>query len=482
MYSNLELLLKAWQFDKQFYAENKFISYQDLHYLKENQLIEQFKSNHKFLDKVPVPFWGNIRNPQILILTDYPQVELFEDHKGYEVKQSLIKQMQGEAFSYIESIDIKNTRYYRWNELIYTNHFINRYKSVYEMVPNCDLAPLIGVFMYSGYFIDESVNQNTFDDILPTQQRMKNQIEYLMQTMNPQIIVDGDLNRWLQMVPDLIDYNILTLTDIKTLDTKDLFLHNEKRQNDLHLKIETLKMLLSPYLNDLEKIRQAEENNEFELLFKKYPDMVFDYDKTEAYQRLNVRKLAQKLIQLFYPIAHDVIKDYMEFPLSSLFDEHGYNQEFMDKKEAFYQLLNIFFEPDIHRVELAIVTNLILELYHKVVDIDMVKELKFEDLSKNSQNQIVPSLRKAFDEVTYDTQSEWLMLWIMKGSDEYHFEDFVVTINEVNDELINEFNQKKVRLFLEGAILYKIDKGYNIIKYIDAYDEFFKHYYEGDWE
>jgi hypothetical protein len=88
------------------------------------------------------------------------------------------------------------------------------------------------------------------------------------------------------------------------------------------------------------------------------------------------------------------------------------------------------------------------------------------------QTSILPKLRLYFDKVTYENRDRWIMqIWY---ADKSIFESFE-TYEQDSHNLEQAFEEKKLRLFLDGVYLYYVHSNDHIELVCDAYDDYYKY-------
>lgn len=99
-----------------------------------------------------------------------------------------------------------------------------------------------------------------------------------------------------------------------------------------------------------------------------------------------------------------------------------------------------------------------------------MEKIKFlKDLSPKLVESIYPKMRIFFDQVTFENYNEYLMAYEYGPHIIYESFEFVPSYYGTNDH-INEFESRKLFLFLNGVYLYKIHTADSIELVCDAYD------------
>lgn len=97
--------------------------------------------------------------------------------------------------------------------------------------------------------------------------------------------------------------------------------------------------------------------------------------------------------------------------------------------------------------------------------------IRLSDLESNVVSDILPKLRSYFDQINYGNRNGYLMqIWY---GDKSIFESFETYELEPSLEE-SAFEEKKLRLFLDGVYLYRINSIESIELICDAHEEYFK--------
>ena len=215
-----------------------YIAKADLNVMKLNS-VKNSKMNFNF-DFIPQPFWGNIKNPKVIVLTLNPGYYSKEDYETNErYKQDFINNLKQTPS--LNWFNLEKGKDYKW--------WFNTIKDLLdENITIENIASKIGFFEFSGYHSKsfkskayntiKEINKHEFgieSGILPTQNMMFDLIEALINqdsNKKPLVAIIWGQRFWLQALPTLrtIDYidtisttsHLLSNGNIRPIDLKRL--------------------------------------------------------------------------------------------------------------------------------------------------------------------------------------------------------------------------------------------------------------------
>ena len=263
---SLRKLIKIWDLDEENYNKGIYISKKDLEYLTNN--VEKFeiknsyysygKDKKVYFNLVPKPWWGNIENPEVIILLlnpgftkdDDEDKKILSDHNFEEnnahLKEEMINNLK-QSNNNINWFDDKwkNAGSYHWwkprlKEIAGELKADDPYNYIYNN---------IGFFEFFGYHsksFDLSFLKN--DEFLPTQKAMFEYLNKLIKVNNPLVVIVWGQKKWQQGLDGLAHYDefkdieqFVPLDYIDTISTASSYLSKDNlRPYDFKRIVDTL--------------------------------------------------------------------------------------------------------------------------------------------------------------------------------------------------------------------------------------------------
>ena len=222
------------------------------------------------LSRTPEPFFGNIENPSVLVLSSFPrdnELMMLEEKENPNYRKALHGNLELRYFNYLDRV-IKNENYLNkwpkenskiWNSLFErTRIFINSLDFKYP-----HFESLIGVIHYFPYRINEKYNGDLINN-LDSQNKIFQHAADLIEKENPLVVVIGDEKLWLDKVPTLDRCEKITVVNAEDIPTFQIIkicnrLMTDYKNKDILIKkykseFKLFKILKS-FESDIEKIK-----------------------------------------------------------------------------------------------------------------------------------------------------------------------------------------------------------------------------------
>lgn len=266
MKESLRKLIKIWDLDEENYNKGIYISKKDLEYLANN--VEKFeiknsyysygKDKKVYFNLVPKPWWGNIENPEVIILLlnpgftkdDDEDKKILSDHNFEEnnahLKEEMINNLKqsNNNINWFDDKWKKAGSYHWWKPRLKEIAGELKADDPYNYIYNN-----IGFFEFFGYHsksFDLSFLKN--DEFLPTQKAMFEYLNKLIKVNNPLVVIVWGQKKWQQGLDGLAHYNefkdieqFVPLDYIDTISTSSSYLSKDNlRPYDFKRIVDTL--------------------------------------------------------------------------------------------------------------------------------------------------------------------------------------------------------------------------------------------------
>lgn len=232
-------LINAWKLDETMGNLNNYIAEIDL------PIYERFEKQFSTINltQPPQPFWGNIKNPSIIVLFNNPNIQGTLKKKYI---QSLLDNIKGiQPFDYLDDTDEENEDYKYWRR---------RFNNIKEVMTESGISNFnkyIGEFEFHGYnsstFRKFNIKE-TYDGYLPTQIYMFEHIKNIIKVHKPLIILARGKTNWLEALN--LDENNEDVIIVRSPQSAYLSIRNGDKGNiEAHQFDRIIKRIKETYTN-----------------------------------------------------------------------------------------------------------------------------------------------------------------------------------------------------------------------------------------